>query len=41
MKNLTLKEKWKRAIKNPLWWLLIVGYIALVETMYLTLIIRI
>jgi uncharacterized phage infection (PIP) family protein YhgE len=31
----TLKYKWKKALKNPYWWLLIIGYIALVETLYL------
>ena len=32
-----LKKELKKAIKNPIWWLIIIGYIALVETLYLLL----
>ncbi len=32
-----LKKEWIKAIKNPIWWLIIIGYIALVETLYLLL----
>lgn len=35
MNKETLKSKWSKAIINPYWWLVIVGYIAFVSTLLL------